>query len=109
MTTVDYQWNVVQMDAYPLRDELENVVFTVHWTLVGTEGDYTGSVYGSQSVNSDDIVEFTPYEDLTKEQVISWVKDAMGEEVVAAHEDNVARQIEEQKAPKVVNPPLPWA
>lgn len=32
----------------------------------------------------------------------------MSEETVAAHEANVLQQIEDQKNPKVVTPPLPW-
>jgi hypothetical protein len=32
----------------------------------------------------------------------------MGEEVVAGYEANVAQQINDQVAPPVVTPPLPW-
>ena len=30
-------WNVVQLDCYPDVDGEVDVVFTVHWTLTGTE------------------------------------------------------------------------
>ena len=52
---------------------------------------------------------FTPYEDLTQDQVVGWTKDALGDEQVAATEANVAAQIETQKNPPVVTPPLPWS
>ena len=102
-------WAVVQMDAYPEEDGETDVVFNVHWTLTGTDGTYTGSVYGTQGVTTDPDAPFTPYADLTQEQVIGWVQSAMGEEQVASYEANVAQQIEDQINPPVVTPPLPWA
>ena len=102
-------WAVVQMDAYPEEDGEQDVVFNVHWTLTGTDGTYTGSVYGSQGVSIDPDAPFTPYDQLTEAQVIGWVQAAMGEEQVASYEANVAQQIEDQIDPPVVTPPLPWA
>ena len=101
-------WAVVQMDAYPEADGETDVVFNVHWTLTGTDGEYTGSVYGSQAVTLDSGAPFTPCDELTEAQVIGWVQDSMGEEQVAAYEANVAQQIEDQINPPVVTPPLPW-
>lgn len=102
-------WAVVQMEAYPEYGGETDVVFTVHWTLTGTDGTYVGSVYGSQGVSLNPDVPFTPYDQLTEEQVIGWVQDAMGAEQVATYEANVAQQIEDQINPPVVTPPLPWA
>jgi hypothetical protein len=107
--TVTNTWAVVQMDAYPEEDGETDVVFNVHWTLTGTDGTYTGSVYGSQGVTTDPDAPFVPYADLTEAQVIGWVQAAMGEEQVASYEANVAQQIENQINPPVVTPPLPWA
>lgn len=102
-------WGVVQMDCYPEYDGETDVVFTVHWTLNGTDGTYNGSVYGSVGVTLDSGSAFTPYADLTEAQVIGWVQAALGEEQVAAYEANVAQQIADQIDPPVVTPPLPWA
>ena len=107
--TITNTWAVVQMDAYPEYEGEADVVFTVHWTLTGTDGTYVGSVYGSVGVSLNEGATFTPYEDLTEAQVIGWVQDALGEEQVAAYEENVAQQIADQIDPPVVTPPLPWA
>lgn len=107
--TVTNTWGVVQMDAYPEYDGETDVVFTVHWTLTGTDGTYTGYVYGSQGVSINPDEPFTPYDELTEAQVIGWVQDAMGPEQVASYEANVAQQIADQINPPVVTPPLPWA
>lgn len=102
-------WAVVQMDAYPEYEGEPDVVFTVHWTLTGTDGTYSGSVYGSVGVSLAEGATFTPYADLTEAQVISWVQDALGEDAVMGYEANVAQQIADQIDPPVVTPPLPWS
>lgn len=102
-------WNVVALDCYPEFEGEKDCVFNVHWTLTGTDGDYTGSVYGSVGVTLDPESPFTPYNELTLEQVIGWVQDALGAEQVAAYEANVAQQIADQQNPPVVSLPLPWA
>ena len=102
-------WSVVQMDCYPELDGDTDVVFTVHWTLNGTDGTYNGSVYGSVGVTLDEGATFTPYADLTEAQVIGWVQDTLGEEQVLSYEANVAQQIDNQINPPVVTPPLPWS
>ena len=102
-------WAVVQMAAYPEYEGQTDVVFTVHWTLTGVDGDHTGSVYGSVGVTLDSGSAFTPYADLTEAQVVGWVQAALGEEQVAAYEANVAQQIANAINPPVVTPPLPWS
>ena len=102
-----YTWNVVQMNAYPDVDGEKDVVFTVHWTLTGTDGTYSGSSYGSVGVTLDSSAPFTLYADLTQEQVLGWIWDSGVDK--DAQEANVAAQIENQVNPTVVTPTLPWA
>jgi len=104
---ITYTWSVVQMDAYPEVDGETDVVFTVHWTLSGTDGTYSGSSYGSTGVTVDGSAPFTPYADLTQDQVLGWIWTSGVDK--DAQEANVAQQIENQINPPVVTPPLPWA
>jgi len=101
-------WAVVAMDAYPEYEGNADVVFTVHWTLNATDGEHAGGVYGSVGLTLDPEATYVPYANLTEAQVIGWVKDALGEEQVAAYEANVAEQIANQINPPVVSPALPW-
>lgn len=105
---ITYNWFVAQMEAYPEYEGNTDVVFTVHWCMDGTDGEYTAGVYGSVDLTLDPGAPFTPYVDLTEAQVIGWVQSALGEEQVAAYEANVAQQIEDEINPPVVTPPLPW-
>jgi hypothetical protein len=102
-------WTINQMDCYPEYEGEADVVFAVHWQLVATDGTYNGSAYGSIGLTLDPDAEFVSFADLTEEQVIGWVQDALGEEQVAALEANVAKQIADQANPPVVSPTLPWA
>jgi hypothetical protein len=107
--SITYTWSVMQMDCYPQEGGETDVVFNVCWTLTGTEAGFTGFVYGAQTVPAPGGSNFTPYDQLTEAQVIGWVVAAMGPEQVAALEANIATQINDQIAPPVVTPPLPWA
>lgn len=102
-----YTWNIVQMDAYPEKDSLVDVVFRMHWTVSGTDGTYTSDANGTAMATLNNEGVFTPYNELTQEQVIGWVKNNLGEEV-AATEAKIAKRITYQANPPVVTPPLPW-
>ena len=107
MTT--YNWTIQAMDCVPQEDGHTDVVVVAHWNVQGTDGTYTSSVYGTQSFTYNPETSFTPYADLTQEQVVGWVQDGMGAEGVASLEANLDTQIENQINPPIVTPPLPWA
>lgn len=102
-------WKIAALECYPEHEGFENAVVTAHWTLTSTEGEHTGHVYGSIGFTLDHEAPFTPYEDLTEEQVVGWVKDALGEEQVLSYEQNVEQQIANLANPPIVTPPLPWS
>jgi hypothetical protein len=102
-------WKVVRLDAYPEYEGQDDVVFTVHWTLTGDDGEgHTGFTYGSHNVSLVVTDGFTPFADLTEAEVLGWVHAEMGEDRVAELEASVAQQIADQINPPVVSPPLPW-
>ena len=103
MTT--FTWNVSQLDCYPQYDNQTDVVFVVHWTCSGTDGTHTGSVYSTCGVTYKADTPYTPYADLTKDQVLGWIW-ANGVDKDAA-EAAVQAQIDNQINPPVVSPPLP--
>ena len=56
------------------RTTADNVVTTVHWNASVTDGDYSASVYGSQSFTRDsDSPTLIPFADLTEAKVVSWL------------------------------------
>lgn len=104
-------WTVSSMQSYPQSQGLADVVFNVNFVLTGSDvvGDvtYTSAIHNSAAVALD-VEAYGPYADLTEEQVIGWVKDALGADRVAYFEANVTQQVADQISPPVVTLPLPW-
>lgn len=105
--SVVYTWIISQLDCIPNEDGYQNVVQTVHWRLDGTEDGYGGNVYGT-AVLPGPGQPFTNYEDLTQDQIVGWVEEALGPERVLQFQENIVQQIANQVNPSIVTPPLPW-
>jgi hypothetical protein len=104
-----FNWVIEQLDCYPEKDGHTDVVFTAHWRLLGSDGVNTASVYGSAGLTYKPGQFFTPYAELNQDQVVGWVKAALGPEQVQVLTDTVAAQLAAIANPPVVAPPLPWA
>ena len=108
--TINYTWDVKTVDVKEI-DGKADTVFNVHWRLkaeddANTVKDFLGndvpvstSVYGTQSLDTSDLSDFTAFADLTTNDVQGWVEAAMGEEEVQAKKDSLDSQIDE-----LVNP-----
>ena len=106
---ITYNWDCRTVDSYPQSGDNLNLVYNVHWRVTGVSDElksddtpYSASNIGTQSLNVSNVVEFIPFEDLTNEQVVSWVKSAMGEEQVNSIEASIASSIESLITPKSV-------
>jgi hypothetical protein len=104
MTTIT--WSISVLDCLPQSAEGADYVVTAHWQCNGVDGDYNGSVYSTCSFPVVEGTSFTPYASLTQDQVLGWVW-ANGVDKTAT-EAAVEGQIEAQKNPPIVSPPLPW-
>jgi hypothetical protein len=98
-------WIIERLLVKPTEGSLTDVVITADWRCNGTDETYSGTCYGSCSFQPPS-GEFTPYPDLTQEQVLNWCY-ANGVDKTAI-EANVSLQIENQINPPVVTLPLPW-
>ena len=97
---ITYTWNVNTVDVYPSEEGHSNVIYNVHWRLnatdteVDAEGNpYVASVYGTQSLDTSDLSNFTDFDSVTSSQVQGWVEAAMGEEAVQNLKDGLDAQI----------------
>ena len=95
-----YTWDCKTVDVYPNHDSHSDVVYNVHWRLNAVsdqqdaEGNnYSASVYGTHSVNADDISNFVPFADLTNDLVSGWVTSGMGDDEVASLKSSLDDQI----------------
>lgn len=104
-----YTWVIEQMECAAQEAGKTDVVITVHWRQNATNGTYNATVYGTAALTYTAGSPFTPYADLTQEQVVGWVQAALGTEQCAQLTANLDAQIANQVNPPVVTPPLPWA
>jgi len=100
-------WNCKTIDVYTQEHNgHEQVIYNVHWRVEKEDGEYSASTYGTQSLNTEDIQDFKPFDEVKSEMVEGWVKDAMGEEEVSNIESNLDEQIEDQKNPTSITKTL---
>ena len=109
---INYTWDVKTVDVKEI-DGNADTVFNVHWRLnaeddantvkdmEGSDVPATASVYGTQSLDTSDLSDFTAFADLTTSDVQSWVEAAMGEEAVTNIKAGLDAQIEELVNPVV--------
>ena len=98
-------WLIERLLTKPVEGSETNVVITADWRCNGTDETYSGTCYGSSSF-APPTGSFTPYEDLTEQQVLDWCYENGVDKT--AIEANVTLQIENQINPPVVVLPLPW-
>ena len=96
---MNIEWNVVNME----RKTDNGFVVTVHYTVTAIDGEVSASSYGSVGYTQE-ADNFTPFEQLTKDQVVGWVQTSLDKDAVEA---GLASQIEAQKNP-VSKSGTPW-
>jgi hypothetical protein len=70
-----YRWVITQLTCVPQQYGKTDVVINVSWEQIGNNGSYNASVYGASFVTYTPGSPFTPYEDLTQDQVIGCVQE----------------------------------
>ena len=108
---IQFKWVISSLDSYPKTvDGLTDVVFNIHYRRQATEvdGDKTwfAETYSVLSVSAPDPSQFVPYDQLTEAMVEGWLNSGLPVDVIDA---SLAAQIEDQKNPKTISLPLPWA
>ena len=109
---ITYTWKITGLRTKNVSDDKQAAVVQTYWKKIGTDADGNeGTFSGATPFTVDPTDEsgpFIPFEDLTEEDVLDWIKTV----VVGGYADHVngqiAKQIEEKISP-VVDNRLPWA
>jgi hypothetical protein len=102
---ITINWIIERLLVKPTEGTLTDVVITADWRCNGSQDQYSGTCYGSASFFPP-TENFTPYEDLTEQQVLGWCfSNGVNKTAIEA---NVSAQIENQINPPIIAPPLPW-
>ena len=98
-----FTWSIANLE----RETADGYVFTAHYTISANDGTYSVGAYGSVGFERPESL--IPFDDLTKEIVIDWVKVAIGgEEKVTEIEAALQAQLDEKHAPTKATG-TPWS
>ena len=101
----NFQWLVSQLDSIPSIDGMDKVISVIHYRAQKQHEEFIADSYGSLSVDAPHEASFTPYDEVTKEMVESWLEAGLDTEAIEA---NLDAQIENFLNPSIVAYPLPW-
>jgi hypothetical protein len=102
---MEYNWIISAMEVKLSEGEMKDVVTLVHWRRTATDGEFSADTYGTCSVGNPAPEEFVSYEDLTKEEVESWLEASLD---VAEIDANLDAQVELKKNPIDATLPPPF-
>jgi hypothetical protein len=108
---MEYVWKVTKLKRYT-TDIVENAVIETYWEITGTdENGNIGTFSGTTSFDLDiDLENFIPYEELTEEQILSWIQTAVAG-IEWQVEKSIADQIQLKKSTIVEDDEnsFPWS
>ena len=94
-------WNCKTVDVHPTVKNHTDVVYNVYWKVIGVSDQldsqgkpYRYAISNTQLVSLNNQNEFIPFNDLTNEILVSWTKEAIGEEQVTSIEASIQQAID---------------
>jgi hypothetical protein len=108
---VKFTWTVRQLNVIPTKEQRTDVVHSVAWEVTGVDGEDSSTASGALSVNTDNVGNFVAYENLTEEQVLSWVFATLGQDGKTKAESQVQTVIEAKRSAITIvqKASLPWS
>jgi hypothetical protein len=106
--TISYIWTINSMESYPQAEGQTDVVVKVNYSCAATDGTFSAAVAGMTNLKLDPDAPYTPYADLTEDQVVGWVKGVLGVEGVQERQ-NAAEQTLAYRFYHPVTLPNPWS
>lgn len=100
-------WSIVSLEVQQGPNDLANVVNVAHWRASVTDAANEVYSYGSVPLVYNEQNTFIPFENLSEETVLFWVKAAIGQENVGEIEARILAQA--SSLTPSVSPSLPWS
>ena len=98
---ITYTWSFDRVEVSTV-DEPKDLAVIAHWRLTAVEAEgLVSSAYGSANLG-EAAADYTPFNEITKEQLAGWVIDTMENVTEDDLKKALADQIEAQKKPKTV-------
>jgi hypothetical protein len=105
----EFKWKINEMQSAKSEDGLTDVVKNISWTyslqeIVGNNNWYVEEV-GNYGCGNPDPDNYTPYDELTFEQVTGWLEAGFDMPVL---QERLITKLDNQKNPPLIYLPLPW-
>ncbi len=100
-----YTWNFPEFEVIIEQENKTNIVKNIHWILVGKDGSYEATNYGSVALDPPVSQSFVEFENLTEEIVLSWIENKLDVESIKV---NIENSINKQKNPVMQTLTPPW-
>ena len=79
---------IVAMDCYVDYDGLKDSIQNVHWVYEATDGTNTTSSIGAETLEAPSADGFTPFDELSEADVVSWLEAKMDLDSLKANLDD---------------------
>jgi hypothetical protein len=102
------EWIITKLECKVSNNTLENVVQEIFWrrriTNVVDEIEYSADWAGNAiQLPEPNQQAFTEFNNLTREQVESWIEAALGQDVIAAIDNKLIAELEERIQPTIIS------
>jgi hypothetical protein len=108
---ITYTWVISSLDVAPSDDGAIDVIKVAHWRYLATDDadNVSAEIYGSQGFATPEPASFTPFENVTQNDVIAWIEGTIGEDGMSAMQASLVVQINNIRNPPIVTRQPPWA
>ena len=97
-----YTWDCKTVDIYPTHEDREHVIYNVHWRVTGSDGTNEATHIGTQTLNTEDLTDFTEIDSVRHSNVIEWTKAELGAKRIAEIEGALDATLAEMATPTSV-------
>jgi len=111
---LEYEWKLTGLRKVN-SGGISDIVMGTNWKLIGTDEDgFSGEFVGATPFRVEDLNtgSFTPYNELTEETVLSWIKDVvLGQPSYWEHiNSRILKSVRDSKSPvvSISESDLPW-
>jgi hypothetical protein len=103
-----YNWifNNQSFQCIKSLDGLTNVIETIHWQYEATDDTISGSVIGCTGFAAPTQEDFIPFENLTKDEIISWLEAVNDIDKLKSSAEHEYNQIKNSGNQELLPPPF---
>lgn len=88
---LEYSWDINWVKTI---EESSEIVSSVFWDMEAKYEEFSFKTHGVIKLTPKEKSTFIPFDELTKEQIIIWVKESISDEEITAIQNRAMKQIE---------------